>query len=92
MKTTWIIDLDRYGDESKSKSLNGETYSLKETADMLIAKLETLTYKPELIVLGCGIGIGLSDYLTAKKIEHKLIKSVVMRLGSADIHKFARDI
>lgn len=86
MNTIWQVTLDRYGDESKAKG--NHSYSIIETCDLLINKYERCTYKARLSIeiIGAGIGMAAYTYLRHKKIPCKLIKGVVTRIGSADLH------
>ena len=91
MNVIWLIDLDRYGNESRAKDSMGKVYSVVETADLLIEKLKNTSYIPEIHIISVGIGRAFSDYLKHKGVKHKRIDSLLMRIGSADIHKFKNE-
>jgi len=91
MKTVWTIVLDRYGDKSKAKSLNGKLFSVIETAELLIKEYNGQGTKPELRVVAFGPGAGLADYLTSKEIPVIEVLPYRSRIGGADVYKYRED-
>lgn len=92
MKEIWLIDLDRYGDESRAKSFPPKVYSMMETARLIKKKYDSMKIKPEIEVIAIGLGLGLSDALEGMGIPHKCRTGLLKRIGSADIYSFAKKV
>jgi len=88
MKTVWLVNLDRYGNESRAKSKDGKLFGIIETTDLLIEEYQACKIKPEIKVVAIGFGHALSDFLTHKEIPHTRIEGIIHRVGSADVVKY----
>ena len=83
MKTVWLINVDRYGDETRAKG--GRVSSVVHIGERIIEEYRDKVDKPEIVVVAIGLGMALSDYLVDKKIPHKTIRGLIHRLDGADI-------
>jgi hypothetical protein len=84
MKTIWTIYLDRFFDESVVKS--GYVFSLLETAEELIRRYENCKIKPEIVIIGVGVGVAFADFLTERGVPHSVSYLRLSRCGCADIY------
>lgn len=85
MKVKWLVILDRYAEESRAKS--GCVHTVVETGDMLIKRYGEEMIKPEIEIVGVGMGHALSAYLTDRGVPHTVKECLLTRVGSADIYK-----
>ena len=92
MKTVWLVNADRYGDESRAKSKDGKLFGIIETTELLIEEYEACEIKPEIKVVAIGLGHALSDFLThSREIPHTRIEGIIHRVGSADVIKYREE-
>jgi len=92
-KVIWLVQMDRFANESRAKSEEGRLFSVIETADLLIREYEKQKKKPEIQVPFVGIGIALFGYLKEKKIPCIAIyPALISRIGGADILKYKEKV